>query len=240
MTEIYRKDRPTDIVMYRGNYSQLKNIFFAPDLTYIIQRVIMPNFSSIGQEMAEILRIQRTCGCGWWVGGGWWIPSKNLVTSDRLVRVSRSRSESVTICKISALFIEMAEIQAREFRDSAALQRTLQCHSLHSRLVLFYLETDHISALSIQKWLRYRLEFLEIFRAVLNTSLLQSRAIVLTIDLVLSGSQCNLLTKPSKCILEHEILDLDPQRYKDAESRSSGLRNWWNILGAQDYFFAVF
>ena len=59
----------------------------------------MPNFSSIGQEMAEILRIQRTCG-GWWVGGGgggWWIPSKNLVTSDRLVRVSRSRSESVTI-----------------------------------------------------------------------------------------------------------------------------------------------
>ena len=27
----------------------------------------MPNFSSIGQEMAEILRIQRTCG-----GGGWW------------------------------------------------------------------------------------------------------------------------------------------------------------------------
>ena len=27
MTEIYRKDRPTDIVMYRGNYSQLKNIF---------------------------------------------------------------------------------------------------------------------------------------------------------------------------------------------------------------------
>ena len=24
MTEIYRKDRPTDIVMYRGNYSQLK------------------------------------------------------------------------------------------------------------------------------------------------------------------------------------------------------------------------
>ena len=28
----------------------------------------MPNFSSIGQEMAEILRIQRTCG--WWVVGG--------------------------------------------------------------------------------------------------------------------------------------------------------------------------
>ena len=27
---------------------------------------------------------------------GWWIPSMNLVTSDRLVRVSRSRSESVT------------------------------------------------------------------------------------------------------------------------------------------------
>ena len=27
MTEIYRKDRPTDIVMYRGNYSRLKNIF---------------------------------------------------------------------------------------------------------------------------------------------------------------------------------------------------------------------
>ena len=25
--------------------------------------------------MAELLRIQRTCG------GGWWIPSKNLVTS---------------------------------------------------------------------------------------------------------------------------------------------------------------
>ena len=62
----------------------------------------MPNFSSNGQEMAEILRIQRTCGGGWGVvvvggGGGWWIPSKNLVTSDRLVRVSRSRSESVTI-----------------------------------------------------------------------------------------------------------------------------------------------
>ena len=47
----------------------------------------MPNFSSIGQEMAEILRIQRTCGGGgWWVGG--WVPSKYLVTSDRLVRVS--------------------------------------------------------------------------------------------------------------------------------------------------------
>ena len=30
-------------------------------------------------------------------GGGGWVPSKNLVTSDRLVRVSRSRSESVTI-----------------------------------------------------------------------------------------------------------------------------------------------
>ena len=58
----------------------------------------MPNFSSIGQEMAEILRIQRTCGGGGGGGGGWWwVPSKNLVTSDRLVRVSRSRSESVTI-----------------------------------------------------------------------------------------------------------------------------------------------
>ena len=30
--------------------------------------------------MAELLRIQRTCGGGWW-----WIPSKNLATSDRLV-----------------------------------------------------------------------------------------------------------------------------------------------------------
>ena len=69
MTEIYRKDRPIDIVMYRGNYLQLKH-FFALDSTYIIQRVIMPNFSSIGQEMAEILRIERTCGGGGGGGGG--------------------------------------------------------------------------------------------------------------------------------------------------------------------------
>ena len=35
-------------------------------------------------------------GVGGGGGCGWWIPSKNLVTSDRLVRVIRSRSESVT------------------------------------------------------------------------------------------------------------------------------------------------
>ena len=36
-------------------------------------------------------------------GGGGWVPSKNLVTSDRLVRVSQSRSESVTIPSLGTL-----------------------------------------------------------------------------------------------------------------------------------------
>ena len=69
MTEIYRKDRPTDIVMYRGNYSQLKNIFLLQTQP-ISSRESSCQISvqSVGQEMAEILRIQRTCGW-WWVGG---------------------------------------------------------------------------------------------------------------------------------------------------------------------------
>ena len=37
--------------------------------------------------------------------GGWWIPSKNLVTSDRLVRVSRSRPESVTISSVIGIYL---------------------------------------------------------------------------------------------------------------------------------------
>ena len=62
----------------------------------------MPNFSSIGQEMAEILRIQRTCG-GWW----WWVVADAnqllIVTPDRLVIVVRPRSEAVTITHFTGL-----------------------------------------------------------------------------------------------------------------------------------------
>ena len=93
MTEIYRKDRPTDIVMYRGNYSQLKNIFCSRLNLYHLEShhaKFQFNRSRNGWDTKNSKNVW------WWVGGGW-VPSKNLVTSDRLVRVSRSRSESVTI-----------------------------------------------------------------------------------------------------------------------------------------------
>ena len=49
--------------------------FFTVNWSLLHWRLTTRSFSSIGQKMAELLRIQRTCG-----GGGWWVPSKNLVT----------------------------------------------------------------------------------------------------------------------------------------------------------------
>ena len=58
MAEIYRKDRPTDILKNRGNQTQLKNVY-ALGLPDTIQEVIMPNFSPFPREMAEIYKKDR-------------------------------------------------------------------------------------------------------------------------------------------------------------------------------------